>query len=281
VTLEGSIALYAGVLYVATRSAGGPVLAIDTNSRAVQSIGRAGASANDVAVDASGVYWTESGALQSAPLGGGSATSLLSGIRPQRLALDATHVYFTTGASDPTIPNQIQRIPKAGGTAEVIATGVLTAAITVTSNGVYFTDRNYTTSEGIISVVPSAGGPSVVLAKEQGFPTFMASDSRRVFWLDQWPSDVKAMDQTSGAITTLYAAPAARGRPNGVWLDETNLYFTDSDTGNVMKVQKEGGPVATVAKGSIGVSGIVGDAEYLYWVIEAPTECGRVLRIHK
>jgi hypothetical protein len=165
--------------------------------------------------------------------------------------------------------------------AEIIATGVLTAVITVASNGVYFTDRNHTTSEGIISVVPSAGGPSVVLAKEQAFPNFIASDSRRVFWLDQWPSDVKAMDQTGGAITTLYAAPAATGRPNGVWLDETNLYFTDSDTGNVMKVQKEGGPVATVAKGSIGVSGIVGDAEYLYWVIEAPTECGRVLRIHK
>jgi hypothetical protein len=284
--LAGPIALYAGVLYVATDTAlaghaTSPVLAIDTSNGAVQGIGTQVGSAYDVAVDASGIFWTQPGELKSAPLGGGTLTSLLQGSLPLRLGLDANDVYFTTDANDTANPNRIARIPKNGGKAEVIASAVRTAGIAVAANGVYFADRNNATNEGIISFVPSAGGPSTVLATQQGFPSLLANDARQVYWLDEWPPDVKALDGMGGAPTTLYAASAGASTPKGIYLDATDVYFTDDITGNVMRVAKDGGPVTTLAQGPPGASGIVVDAEQVYWVIASSSDCGRVLRIHK
>jgi hypothetical protein len=39
--------------------------------------------------------------------------------------------------------------------------------------------------------------------------------------------------------------------------------------------------VTTLAQGPPGASGIVVDAEQVYWVIASSSDCGRVLRIHK
>jgi sugar lactone lactonase YvrE len=56
-----------------------------------------------IAVDASGVYWTNrtpNGAVMHAPLAGGSATAIASGQNdPHGIALDATTVYFTNSAA--------------------------------------------------------------------------------------------------------------------------------------------------------------------------------------
>ncbi len=96
----------------------------------------------DVALDESGanLYWTDdgAGAVYSMPAGGGTVTTIASGIGgPQQLAIDMNNVYFTAFNA-----GSVYEVPLGSTTATAIVTGVLgTAGIAADDNdsNVYFT----------------------------------------------------------------------------------------------------------------------------------------------
>ncbi len=280
--LEGPLVLAGGTLYAASQ----PVLAVDPASGVTQPFGPPGNSGLDVVADANKVYWIQvkqSGQppieIVSEAVGGGSPTTLVSGAQAQHLALDGSYVYFTTSDSDPAHPHSVERVPTSGGTVEVLGSGVSLYGLAVAPGGVYFADRNNATNLGLIYYAPF-GGKQVSVATQQGFPSLLAIDSVRVYWLDEWPPDVKALSQSGGAPQALYSAKSGTSTPKGIWLEAGNVYFTDHDTGDVREVAASGGPATLVSKGPYGASGIVTDASHVYWATES-LGCGRVLKASK
>jgi hypothetical protein len=134
---------------------------------------------------------------------------------PQDLALDSTHVYWTT------LGGQIQRVPKAGGPVETLVDGQDSPGqIAVDSGSVYWIDQssgrimtaakdgsdkqpkmllNATGLQGLavdtdslylsrkiqkgdLSKMSKGGGPPVTLASSQPQPTWLALRADQLFW---------------------------------------------------------------------------------------------------
>ena len=64
----------------------------------------------EVAVDASRVYWATSNTIKSAPLDGGTVSTLAAGYGPTRIAVDSTRLYWTD-----TVANGVLSVPIGGG----------------------------------------------------------------------------------------------------------------------------------------------------------------------
>lgn len=119
-----SVAVDAGFVYWADRgdpvqSDLGSVNRIATSGGSVQTL-VAGVTADDIALDGAYVYWTNRSSIGRAPRTGGSAETLASGLSiANSLAIDATHLYFTTAGD-----GRLARILKVGGPVEILATSL-------------------------------------------------------------------------------------------------------------------------------------------------------------
>ncbi len=93
------------------------VLAIDTATAAVTTLGTAQAKPWRIAVDDTYAYWSShlGGAILRAPIGGGAAPVVLANtVQPTSVALDGDTLYFASGTST-------YRIPKTGGAPQLVA----------------------------------------------------------------------------------------------------------------------------------------------------------------
>jgi hypothetical protein len=88
----------------------------DTGNNGVMQAPRAGGSATTlaagqgapwgIAVDTKAVYWAAGGSIYSVPIGGGTETTYASGASPRGVAVDATYIYWVN------IPGAIMRVAK-------------------------------------------------------------------------------------------------------------------------------------------------------------------------
>lgn len=104
-----------------------------------------------LAVDDTDVYWTDpfAGNVMKAPKGGGAPTTISTGQQQATfLALDATNVYWQTGAG------AIVKMPKTGGGLTAIASG----QTNVTGFAVDATNVYWVTSGASVMKVAIAGG---------------------------------------------------------------------------------------------------------------------------
>ena len=141
----------------------------------------AGQSPSSLALNSTDLFWANSvgarGIMRLGLSGGAPATLATSPGTPTGLALDATHVYWLSGA-------EVLKVPLGGGAATVLATGPAPGwAIAVDELNVYWTSADFASMKGTVQRVPLAGGAITTLAVDQDLPTgALVVDSNSRTW---------------------------------------------------------------------------------------------------
>jgi len=198
-------------------------------------------------------------------------------LRPYAVAVDATHLYWTTNEDQPgtVTPGALGRVPLAGGDAEYLAVDFIpphTLALDGTS--VYWT-----------SFAPKIGGLSKMPLDGQGAITTLAANQDNCHGLlvagdtayfTNFASGVVAKVPIggSGPITEL---AAGQQQPTHVAADATYLYWTNwvSPAGSIARVLRDGGPTEIVIADQLEPYGIAVDATNIYFT---NTNGGTVMR---
>jgi hypothetical protein len=255
-----------------------------------------------IAVDGTSVYFVNGGVptgstpgIDKLPTSGGSSTGITSGqTAPSALALDASHVYWTTWG-DAGTGGTLKSAPTGGPPSTTLASNLSgPAAVAVDAVNVYFTEG----TAGRVSKVPLAGGTPVVLASDLAFPGAIAVDAQDIYWVengtDGRPSpagDTKivSMPIGGGARTTL-ATAGVRASGSDLTLVGDTVYWTFSvyetiegksvcTLGKVLSVPKAGGPTKTLASGQDGPTAIVADPTAVYWTNAGNESDGAVMKL--
>ncbi len=220
-----------------------------------------GGSGWGIAVDATAVYWTETGGeVKTVGLGGGAVTTLATGLtNPQAIAVDATSVYF----ADNSVSGTLQKVPLNGGTAVTLASGLFqVTAIAVDATSVYWVENN---QPGAVKMVGLAGGSVTTLASNLYAPIGIAVDANAVYWTESNGAVRKAPLMIAAGGTRVVTTIATGVGAGLLALDATNVYFP-SGTG-VARVGKNGGIASVLASGQPNAAyGIAVDASNVYWV---------------
>lgn len=270
--------------------------------------------------------------------------------QPSSVVLDATRVYWTNSGVDAS-GGSIASVSKYGGATTTLATGQsVPFGIAVDDTQVYWVNYDAGGSNGAVMAVAKTGGTPVVLAKSTDGPRTIVVDATRAYFLTS--SAVQSVGKHGGVVSTVAPTQCAGGiaeddaslywivncvmfPPQGIFkvaktggtpvkltdeapgrivVDTDGVYWMSSD-GAVRKVAKTGGIPVTVAtfaspssdafaldfsgfygtsKGSLvklsrfggfpstlatnvtGVQSIATDATYTYW--SSLSTDGRILR---
>jgi hypothetical protein len=160
-----------------------------------------------LAVDATGVYWTDNGtpdnvalghesAVFQVPLDGGTVTALASGQGVARgVILDATNVYWTAWRIE--TGSVLMRMPKTGGTPSAVASAGDSCSFAVDETSAYWAD----TVGGVVMRAPLGGGVPTTLASDQRHPNHIAVDATSVYWTNEGSP---MMGTPDGAVMKLF-----------------------------------------------------------------------------
>jgi len=189
-----------------------------------------GASAG-VAVDASSVYWTTtSDTVMKLPLQGGSPVTLATVSYPQRVAVQAGWVYFTSAG---LYAIEVHRVPAAGGTVELLGTSdgpAFVPQIAVTPTSVFWTDGDY------LLQVPLAGSADPTpIASAFGLWS-VAVDATSVYWNTDGGLHLVQAPIANGPAVTL-ATPFAHPVTE-IAADESWVYWTSYGSAEILRAPK-------------------------------------------
>ncbi len=203
---------------------------------------------------------------------GGCTTALATGIASAAgLALDSTHVYFTSPA-DPG-GNMVYAVPLAGGAPTALVMPAVnlqnSANVTVAGGNVYWT---ITGTNPQVRFVPTAGGVGGALSIAENGPQYITNDGLGVFWTDG--SRLRRADLGDGGVTTVPVAfdgSTPFGNFNGgIAVDATYVYWSGSPggaVGQIFRANKVDGTgfqaLSTIALDGIG--GLTIDATNVYF----------------
>jgi hypothetical protein len=163
-------------------------------------------------VDNSSVYWTASdtGTIQQVSINGGAVTTLASGLnQPMRVAVDATHVYWTENAGGIAGAGAVRSVPVAGGTVTTLASALNSPyAIVADGSSIYWTELGTNGTDGtikkigvaipsvphIISISPTSG-PAGTLVTITG-SNFGSTQSSSTITFGATPATVSSWSDT-------------------------------------------------------------------------------------
>lgn len=223
-----------------------------------------------VAVDATSVYWTEtgSGTIKKVGVNGGTVLTLATGLMGSYIAVDSTSVYWIEYDSITGI-GAVKKVGKNGGTVTTLAS-VLSVpyAIAVDSTSVYWTEYGNDIGNGAVKKVGVNGGIVTVLASGLYWPYSIAVDSTSVYWSEHgnttYPGAVKKIGINSGTVTTL---ASGLYKPSKIAVDSASVYWLQDGTSSaIQKVGINGGGVTTLASGLTGLHQIAVNSTSIYWV---------------
>jgi hypothetical protein len=187
----------------------------------------------NVVTDATSVYWggcnedttgacpggTCTAYVASAPLGGGTPTTLYTGTGcTGDIAVDATYVYWTDFQADTVL-----KLPIAGGPVSTIASGQAGPwAIAVDATAVYWSNEgtaanNYT--DGTILKSTLVGGVVTTLATGQENPVGILLDGTNVYW---WTAGTQAANYSDGVV----ASQPLAGGPSTTIVADAGVIFS-------------------------------------------------------
>ncbi len=195
-------------------------------------------------------------------------TELVTGLlHPDSLAVDQTHLFFTT--QDGTI----QRVPKIGGAPDVLAKGLSgPASITLHAGYVYWSDR---INKTIQRIARNGLGQVQTLCSPQAYMDRIAVNDSGVYFTIPF-------DMMGNNIGWLGQLPLSGGEPTWVLkgltyphfltVTDDKLYFgqavvdgTGFVGGYVSEAPLAGGVVKNLATDEVTPQGIAVDAEAVYW----------------
>jgi hypothetical protein len=185
-------------------------------------------------------------------------------IHPYNLAVNATHLYWTTTFTAGF--GKVMRVALAGGEPEELATGENPHTIVLDDTSVYWTD--FVPATGAIMKMPLAGGPPILIVGKQENPHGLAVDHSFVYWTNFDGGQIRKAGKDPPTGGTSPFVDLAFGRsPNNLIVDDTFAYWTESVTaGAIMKVRLAGDAGATViAQDQDNPYGVALDTSNIYW----------------
>jgi hypothetical protein len=259
-----------------------------------------------LAVDAVNVYWATmgpdaagTGQIQSVPIGGGSAKTIVTGLElPSSLAVDTVNVYFTD-----MILNVVGYVPLGGASVPTtLAANQPQPYQLALSDGVLYWATGTGNIMGSILSLPVAGGTLKTAVGPVSYLEGPLATATTLYWDDS--TGIQSMPLGGGPVTTLgigplmeprsfaigptaltwcidgtiYTTPLAGGATTtlattdleGIAVDEANVYWTGSvgypPTSGVFKAPVSGGPVTMIASAYNSPMAIVADATSVYWI---------------
>ncbi len=190
-----------------------------------------GYPAADIDGDADHVYWIAGDAdprLARAPLGGGAAADLVTGLTSPSalLVLDEVALILRGGTL-----NDLASVPKDGGPlTSLAAAGAVPRALTRDATHAYWVSSG----DGAILRRPLAGGAADTLVQGTLAPFGLAVDDARLYWTSTLGS-VHHAAKTGGAPELLVDGLM---RPERIALGPAHVFFTDFDAGELLRVGK-------------------------------------------
>ncbi len=158
-------------------------------------------SPEDIAVDATTLFWTDtgSGTVNSAPKTGGTVAKLATGqAKPLRIALDDGYVYWTNN-----LGAAVMRVSKSGGTPALVAAAKEPTDLGIDGSSVFWINS----TDGTIVSAPRTGGATTTLATSKA-PRGIAIVAGNVYY-GELSTGVWRLP-TSGGVPTL-VAPSSTG----------------------------------------------------------------------
>jgi hypothetical protein len=239
--------------------------------------------------DDSIVYWVEDqeGIVSRIPKRGGAMMMFYSAsgggfAAPSTLALDDNWVFWTEHVKlDPANPTSIGRVMKQdknGGQATIVAQGIRDALTSLASDA---KDLYWLAGAQIMSASKAGGGAHPVTLKLSD-PTSVASDGKSLFFTQTSNAD-KA--KPGGAVLETSPRPGSKivtlatglSNPNGVLVDDANVYWIEGGTKVMSLAKKAGGAPKSLAESTGGIVDLALDDTFAYWV----TADGNVVRVAK
>lgn len=287
----GRLAVYAATAYWTESGAyDGCCLVVGAGSvRKVSLSGGAAATAvanlddpGAIAADGSGIAWGETWRIGKAPVGGGNASTAVSGIATNmaRIAISQSTVFVLDG-------DYIKAVPLSGGTIEKVAPladgaisdfSVQGGDITADLENLYWTMLRVA-GPPVVRQLPIAGGSSAVIANEgnqvntQDCYRRIAVEGEAVYWSEGSMAHpvgcaIRKVSVYGGVVTTL----VDQAYMTDFTVDGVNVYFAELATDSIRSVPVSGGSSVLVAS---NVSGwvLANDADELYWLdlqLESP-----------
>lgn len=172
---------------------------------------------------------------------------------PWAIAVDRTHVYFSTRGHGDQVDGTVVRVPATGGPLEVIASGLRAPMhLALDDDNVYVTVLGGPAPDyrdSAILAIPKRGGRPVVLAAKQGPVRGLAADGASIFWTSSGNPPVGGqvfrLDRAGGRPVVLAAGEQS---PTALAIDQAGVFWT-CYRGTVRRVGKQGGRPATLASG--------------------------------
>jgi hypothetical protein len=206
-----------------------------------------------VAIDASNVYFAtcEGGLVGKVPIDGGEALLLATGQAwPGKLAVDATHVYWTN------LDGTIMKAPIDGGDLVQLASAQdQPDAVVVDADSVY-----WTTVDAILKVSIHGGDPTPLAVEQSPVGTFAVADGS-VFWSNGPAGTIARVSVDGGPVAVLATSD---GFAQGATVDSSFVYWA-TNLGSVMKTALAGGITTELARGENNPGNPALGGGFLYW----------------